>query len=137
MSSPQLLDVPSASKNSLAHVLVVEDDVDSREFLRYFLEKDGLGVSCAANGREALDRLRVEPLPDLILLDLMMPVMNGWEFLAYRQEQPALAGIPVMILSSLGRPAAAVPAGEVVDFVDKPVDLSDLISKVRRQVSPN
>jgi CheY-like chemotaxis protein len=92
-------------------------------------------VSCAANGREALERLRDEPVPDLILLDLMMPVMSGWEFLAQRQAQPALAGIPVMILSSLSRPAASLRAGEVVDFVDKPVDLGDLISRVRQQVT--
>jgi len=125
----------AVARPSAAHVLVVEDDVDCRESLRYFLEKDGLDVSCAANGREALELLRDEPLPDLILLDLMMPVMSGWEFLAERQAQPELAGIPVMILSSLSRPAASVPAGEVVDYVDKPVDLGDLISRVRRQVA--
>src|SRR6516164_6280856 len=58
----------SAARPSPAHILVVEDDEDCRECLKYYLEKEGLGVSCAANGREALDRLRTEPLPNLILL---------------------------------------------------------------------
>jgi len=125
----------SVARPSPAHILVVEDDEDCRECLCYFLDKEGLGVSCAANGREALERLRAEPLPDLILLDLMMPVMNGWEFLVQREEQPAVASIPVMIVSSLSRSAGSVAAENVVDFVDKPVDLDDLLSKVRRHVA--
>jgi CheY-like chemotaxis protein len=125
----------SVARSAPPHILIVEDDEDYRECLCYFLEKEGLGASCAANGREALERLRAEPLPDLILLDLMMPVMNGWEFLLQRQGQPALASIPVMILSSLSRSAPSAPAENVVDFVDKPVDLRDLISKVRRHLA--
>jgi CheY-like chemotaxis protein len=125
----------SAARPSPAHILVVEDDEDCRECLKYYLEKEGLGVSCAANGREALDRLRTEPLPNLILLDLMMPAMNGWEFLVHRQEQPTLATIPIVVITSLSRYAASVPAAKIVDFVDKPVDFDDLISKVRRHLA--
>src|SRR5690606_13804277 len=80
------------------HILVVEDDQDIRESVVEILEDEGHRVSAAADGREALERLqRAQPRPDLILLDLMMPVMNGFQFREEQLKRPELAGIPVVV----------------------------------------
>ena len=77
-------------------VLVVEDDPDSRESLSEYLVQKGYQVTQAANGREALDRLRQQDgQPSLILLDFSLPVMNGWEFRDLQVHDPRLADIPV------------------------------------------
>jgi Signal transduction histidine kinase len=80
-------------------VLVVEDDPASREMLTRLLEKDGLSVATAENGSDALGQIAVRK-PDLILLDLMMPVMDGFEFLRILRSQTELAGIPVIIVTA-------------------------------------
>src|SRR5919206_1695644 len=80
-------------------VLVVEDDFAIRETLRELLEDEGYRVAWAANGKEALARLH-ERAPRVILLDLMMPVMDGWEFRVAQQRDPALASIPVVVISA-------------------------------------
>ena len=77
-------------------ILVVDDDPDIRDSLREVLEDEGYGTSCVANGREALDFLRSGKRPCVILLDLMMPVMDGWQFLEEQKRDPALAAIPVL-----------------------------------------
>jgi CheY-like chemotaxis protein len=79
-------------------VLVVEDDADQRRRLRALLEKDGWAVDEAADGREALDRLA--PPPSLILLDLLMPVMDGFEFLACLRERADARSVPVVVLTA-------------------------------------
>src|SRR5690349_23695253 len=81
-------------------VLVVEDDFDLRDALVPILEYEGHRVVSAANGKEALERLRTMPPPSLILLDLMMPVMDGEQFRAQQLRDPALASIPVVIVSA-------------------------------------
>src|SRR6187549_1262395 len=84
-----------------AIILVVEDDTDIRESLVEVLEDEGFGVRAAADGRQALDVLRAErPLPDLILLDLMMPVMNGFQFREQQLSDAAFAGIPVVVVTA-------------------------------------
>src|SRR5438552_202636 len=85
-------------------VLVVEDDADIRESLGTILEEEGYGVVTTRNGREALSYLRSgRPRPSLILLDLLMPVMSGAEFRAEQERDPALADIPVVVLSGDSR----------------------------------
>ncbi|WP_242339575.1 MULTISPECIES: response regulator [unclassified Anaeromyxobacter] len=106
-------------------VLVVEDDPDIREALAEALGGEGYDVALAENGQDALDVLRDCPRPDVILLDLLMPVMSGWQF---RQEQladPALAGIPVVVVS-------ASPPGDAQPdrYLPKPFSIDDLLSTV-------
>jgi len=112
----------------MSSILLVEDDRDSREALAFILEEAGHTVASAGNGREALELLDEDEPPDLILLDLMMPVMNGWEFLGERKRRPRLASIPVMVLT------AAALDDKLRDFdvtyVRKPVDGGQLVRRI-------
>lgn len=113
-------------------VLIVEDNPAISEAYKLVLEQEGYDVVVAENGKDALLKLKNgTPLPDLILLDLMMPVMNGWEFLAAQSADPALAGVPVVALTCGIGPT---PSGENVRLVtDKPMDIFELTNLVRRQ----
>src|SRR5690242_18258082 len=81
-------------------ILVVEDDPLTREALAMVLGEAGCRVACAADGREALGLLRAGPKPDLILLDLSLPVLDGRQFRREQLQDPALAGIPVVVVSA-------------------------------------
>jgi len=106
-----------------SRVLIVDNDADFRAVLREVLEDEGCAVSEAADGKRALDMLRSTTLPHLILLDLMMPVMNGWDFHAEMQKDPSLAAIPVAVLSAVGRMR---PFGAMHEL-HKPIDLPNLM----------
>ncbi len=112
-------------------ILVVEDDPDTRAGLVSFLEAEGFAVRSAGNGREALDVLEGAAVPPrLILLDLMMPVMDGWQFLAERRRRPGRGpNATVVLLSGL---AYIEGATDVADFIRKPIDPFLLRSCVRR-----
>jgi serine/threonine protein kinase len=112
-------------------VLVVDDDPSVREALRMALEGEGYPVRCAANGLEGLQQLRAAPLPGLILLDLMMPVMDGWQFLHERQRDPRLAAVPVVVISAASTSLAQALALGAADCLQKPVGLDELTAKVR------
>jgi CheY-like chemotaxis protein len=112
-------------------VLVVEDDFDIRAMIELALELEGFEVTAAANGRDALERLRSGYVPGVILLDLMMPVMNGWEFRDAQRADPALAGIPTVILSGDGNVAEKTVALAAAAFIRKPLDLDELHAAVR------
>src|SRR3712207_6404701 len=102
-----------ATPGQTAHLLVVEDDQDIRETLQQALELEGYQVSTAGNGKEALDILHLADPPSrphLILLDLMMPIMDGWEFLEKARSTNLLSGIPVVIVSAAGERARSVNA---------------------------
>jgi CheY-like chemotaxis protein len=86
-------------EETIAPVLVVEDDANARHLLRQMLERDGWGVCEASNGREALERLQ-RSVPRLILLDLMMPEMDGFEFLAELRRQECWRDIPVAVITA-------------------------------------
>jgi CheY-like chemotaxis protein len=115
-----------------ACILVVDDDPDLGEIMSYVLERAGYAAVIAQNGQEALTQLRGSLQPRLILLDLMMPVMNGWQFRAEQRQDPALSAIPVAILTadwgSLDRAASL----GVAACLKKPVELGSLFSLVRR-----
>lgn len=118
--------------SSKPRILVVEDDFDIRDTLAQILEAEGYDVAGAANGAEALDVLARQTPPALILLDLMMPVMNGWQFRAEQLKDPELASIPVVIISAdsgVGQKAQAIGAA---DSLKKPVPLETLLSVVSR-----
>jgi CheY-like chemotaxis protein len=106
-----------------ANVLIVDDDKDHRSALGEVLESEGCTVYTAENGRDALSILDVLH-PDLLLVDLMMPVMDGWELCAELERTPRLADIPVVILSA----AASVQRVGGRRVLAKPVGLSTVIA---------
>jgi CheY-like chemotaxis protein len=112
--------------------MVVEDDFETRELIAEVLRDDGFAVSTAANGAEALATLRTatSERPDIILLDLMMPIMSGWQFLDERASDQDLARIPVLVLSADPTRQLASSRG-VVAVVGKPFDLPRLLKLVR------
>jgi CheY-like chemotaxis protein len=111
-------------------VLVVEDDLPSREAIVAALEYQGYGAVAASNGREALDLLHGGLEPCLIVLDLMMAVMDGWEFRRAQTTDPALAHIPVLVLSAHHEAAKLSGAAGIRAVLQKPVDLDQLIALV-------
>jgi CheY-like chemotaxis protein len=108
-------------------VLVVDDDADIREAVRAVLESDGYEVHTAANGHEALELLGRMREPCLILLDLMMPVLSGWEFLELRKRNHHLANLPVVVVSAVGDRVRPDPRTAVVR---KPPDVDTLLKIV-------
>jgi len=109
-------------------VLVVDDDPDIRETLRFVLEDAGYPVYLAENGKEALDLLaEIEPRPGLILLDLMMPIMSGDEVLRALKAVHALAAIPVTVVTASGAPMPK----EASSMLKKPLDLDALLRVVK------
>jgi CheY-like chemotaxis protein len=116
----------SDSPDSERPLLIVEDDEAVREAMREALEEEGYSIICAADGEQALEILARGPRPRIILLDLMMPVMNGWELLKVLRDSAALARIPVVILSAAGN--AAAPPG--VPAVKKPISVQSLVRLV-------
>ncbi len=111
-------------------LLVVEDDVDIREALDGLLSLEGFRVAGCCNGREALDWLRASPKPDLILLDLMMPLMDGWQFRVAQKNDPTLSSIPVLALSADATAKAAAIDADA--YLKKPVDYETLIDTIDR-----
>ena len=94
-------------------VLILEDSDENRSFLRMLFEGEGYGVATAANGADALKWLNHHPAPSVIVLDLNMPVMNGWDFCAAVQARAQLAQIPLIVLSAeadAGAVARSLPA---------------------------
>ena len=121
-----------AETSANTEVLVVDDDYDIRDTLKELLELEGLRVASAANGREALHKLRNGVRPNVILLDLMMPEMSGWEFRGEQLRDPALADIPVVILSATPDVARAAREMNASGWVRKPFDLDQLLDVVQR-----
>jgi len=127
-------------------ILLVEDDALIRDGLALVLQAASYVVRHAADGQEALRALRSLPLPDLILLDMVMPVMNGWEFLHARPaESPAASAIPVIVFSAAyevaPRAADALTRWGVVRVLNKPADgletlaaVSELFELIERAV---
>jgi CheY-like chemotaxis protein len=107
-------------------VLVVDDDDDVRETLQIVLEVSGFRVASAANGLQALEYLRGAQRAPVVLLDLRMPVMSGWEMIDALREEDRLADVPIIICTS--SPPDAPPGFEVVA---KPVNLDALVTAIR------
>ena len=116
--------------HSRCTVLIVEDDADLREMMVQLLACEGFESEGASDGAEALRKLRgAGPRPHLILLDMMMPVMDGWTFCREQATDPALRSIPVVVLSAAPREQIRVPA---VAVLSKPFDYDMLLTTVRR-----
>jgi CheY-like chemotaxis protein len=117
-------------------VLIVDDDDDHRAGIREVLEDEGYSVVEAADGRQALDYVTDphKPQPVLILLDLSMPVMTGWELLAIIKSYTRLASIPVILISGQEPMLDPRKHGTIVDFLRKPYNVDTLMRLVAIQV---
>ena len=118
-----------------AHVMVVEDDRDTREVVKLILELEGIGVTEASDGFEALDRLhklRAEnpDLPCAVLLDLMMPRCSGTEFRKRQLQDPLISEVPVIVLSAIADQVRMEDFGPYAN-VSKPFDPDQLVRVVR------
>ncbi|MDB4990020.1 MAG: response regulator receiver protein [Myxococcaceae bacterium] len=118
-----------SSSSTHGPILVVEDDPDIREGTTEFLTDNGFEVFAAENGLEALRLLREHPNVRLILLDLMMPIMDGWTFRRKQLADAQLASIPVFILSAASRTAKAAAADDLqaLKYLPKPFSWPDLL----------
>lgn len=117
----------------LQTLLVVDDDLDIRDALQDVFELEGYAVLLAADGLEALAQLRqVETPPGLILLDLMMPRMDGFAFREALRHDSALSDIPVLVASADLDIKGAAEGLDVAGWLRKPLDLSELLSAVKR-----
>src|SRR5215471_15511811 len=108
------------------YILIVEDDYDIREALTQILEEEGYSVRSASNGREALDVAASGSAPSLILLDLMMPVMNGWQFRTEQLNDPRIASVPVLVISADPHLQSKSASLGAVGLLKKPIALDDL-----------
>ncbi|WAS90809.1 response regulator [Nannocystis punicea] len=113
-------------------ILVVDDDESIREVMEMILADKGYRVRVAADGAEALQQLRDGAAPDVILLDLMMPGMDGWTFHDALIHDPTLARIPVVAMSGDGRIQHKAASMGVTTHLAKPIDLDDLLRLVAR-----
>ena len=113
-----------------AQILIVDDDEGSRTALASVLRDEGFVVETVDDGTAALTRLRTSPLPQLIVLDLMMPGMDGWDLRHEQKRDPRLAGIPVIAVSAAGK----LPDADVQ--FRKPLDLDKFLAVVKRYAQP-
>lgn len=132
VSQPMSEGADTLENRKAACVLVVEDDPDIRGLLVELLQHEGIHVRTAADGRAAIRCLREGERPRVILLDLMMPIMSGWEFRTEQQKDPSLAEIPVVVLTgdtSIQQKRHLIAADQ---YLIKPVDVEELLGVVRR-----
>jgi CheY-like chemotaxis protein len=107
-------------------ILIVEDDEDIRAAMAEILESEGFEVVVASNGQEGLEVLSQMSAPCLVLLDLMMPVMNGEDFLRHVRKNPAMDSVPVIIVTASGR----TPLPGTQGLLKKPFEIGDLFATV-------
>lgn len=111
-------------------ILIVEDEHDVRVTLRMALELEGYQVYSAGNGQQALNMLlNYDVVPSLIILDLMMPVMNGWDFLEVLKQEPKLKHIPVLVTSAAGNRSKV---SDVIGFLPKPIRLDQMMDLIQQ-----
>ena len=126
-------DMPQHAKS----ILIVEDDADVRGALTAVLEGEGYQVVEAAHGREALQHLRADAAGFcMILLDLWMPVMNGWEFRAEQLKDPTLAEVPVIVVTADHAAAKSATNLAAVEYMTKPIEMDYLLQQVEHYCRP-
>ncbi len=113
-------------------ILVVDDDPLTRQAMGMILDTAGYATRAASDGQEALDVLQRGPLPALIVLDLLMPGMDGWHFRREQRRDAALATIPVVVCSGTGDADLHAAALGAAGFLDKPIDADQLLEMVGR-----
>jgi CheY-like chemotaxis protein len=114
-------------------VMIVDDDPDALEALHHVFSQFGYETLLAVNGKDALQRLRSSRarLPRLVVLDLWMPEMDGWQFRAAQQADPMLRSIPVVVVTADMTAATTAKSMGTAAFVSKPLDLGKLMKVVR------
>jgi two-component system response regulator MprA len=113
-------------------ILVVDDNLDILESMSRLLKSAGYDVVTATDGQVALDRLRGGTTPSVILLDLMMPGMNGWQFLEELHRDPSLTAIPVVIVSGGSYRETEIKSLGVAGYLKKPFDVTKLLATVEQ-----
>jgi len=121
-----------APPRALGRILLVDDDFAILDGVAEFLECEGFSVISASNGLDALNQLRSGLHVDAIVLDVMMPMMDGWDFRAHQRADPALRGIPVVIITAAGFAGDTIREQFKVDDVfSKPLDLQHFLRRLR------
>jgi CheY-like chemotaxis protein len=124
--------------SSECDVLIVEDDYDIREVLTEVLQDEGYQVMGGANGREALDLLlATQAIPKLILLDLMMPVMSGWQFAEKLREDARYKALPIVVVSADGNLQQKAASLGASGYLRKPIEIEALLEVVERYCRPS
>jgi two-component system, chemotaxis family, chemotaxis protein CheY len=126
----------SVQRASSPDILVVDDDATLREGLIMFFRLEGRSAMGASNGAEALFLLGKEVWPGVILLDLNMPTMNGWDFVSALGRMPELPRIPIAIMSGVASDSDAPPCETDAGFFRKPVNFDALLAAVDRHLPP-
>ena len=130
MDEVHLLSIESENTSEASEVLIVEDDDLIREAVRELLEFEGIRALTAENGQQALNLLRESSSPPaLILLDLMMPVLDGWSFLEERSRDARLSEIPVVVVTAVSDDKLKEVSADGV--IKKPFDFKELVSSIR------
>jgi len=114
------------------NILIVEDDPDSRESFCTILEDAGHRCVSVKSGKEALQHMKSNPLPDAILLDLLMPEMDGWQFLKAQLADPDLAKIPVVVITAVDQARNSALKFGASHFLTKPVHPDSLLGAFRQ-----
>ena len=116
---------------NLKHLFIIEDSLDFQLLLQTIFRREGYNVDCASNGQDALVSLRAKTdLPCVILLDIMMPVMDGFEFRAQQKQDPRLASIPVVVMTAHGDIQSTKAKAGVRDIIRKPSDVQTFLKVV-------
>ncbi|HKU44849.1 MAG TPA: response regulator, partial [Polyangiales bacterium] len=132
---PPCEQLPQADSAVARPILLVDDDVAFRRELKEILEEQGYNVETADNGWQAWAYLQANPPPALILLDLMMPVMDGWELHAALKSHPELSSVPVVVLSCFDRYRIEPSLHDIHGYIEKPIRTSQLMNIVSQHVS--
>jgi CheY-like chemotaxis protein len=123
---------PGAPKRATPKVLLVDDDPTTRNLISHFLRKEEFIVEKAGNGSDGLDRARAGK-PDLLIIDAVVPGMDGFELLSLLRKDPATVAIPVLILSALGEEEAVIKGlEEGADYIVKPFSPQVLVAKIKK-----
>jgi CheY-like chemotaxis protein len=117
---------------SAASIMIVEDDADVRETMAQVLESEGHRVTTARDGTDALEAFARGERPELIVLDLMMPGMNGWDLRAALRRDPELASVPVIVVSAIPPGSERLGELDAVEILHKPFELDTLLAAVDR-----
>jgi CheY-like chemotaxis protein len=132
LPQPDRDNLAMTGENAGLTLMLVEDNTDIREVFAAFLEQSGFQVIQAADGDAALRLLRSGIVPDLILLDLIMPIVNGWQFLRHQREDQDHAAIPVLVISGAPQADRDNLLRGVSGYLKKPLHLRDLLSAVEK-----
>ncbi|HET9199831.1 MAG TPA: response regulator [Dehalococcoidia bacterium] len=114
-------------------ILVVEDDERIQRLVELVLRGEGYSVLQAGDGRQALDMID-SAKPDLVLLDLMLPVLDGWALRERLRQRPTTSDIPIILMSAVRNLPEAAQELEVADYLSKPFEIDDLVRSVRRRL---